>query len=391
MFLIRLIRFLRGYVIFTCSGGFPERFINLCSLNGINLWDAKSVGGVLTVKTTINCYKRIRPCAKKSGMKIKIQKKHGLPFLLQPYIKRKGIAAGMIISAVILVFLYSCIWTIDVTGNEKFTKEQILSIAESYGIYPSSFRYKINPKEIQTDVKSKIKGISWFSVNIDNSHISLEVSESTGSDEIIDYTTPCNIVSGIDGEILSIEAHTGVPVVKPGSAVTKGDLLISGVMEKTDGTPFFVHARGTAVIRRNRNISAEIPYNINAKKITDIKKRYSVSIYGLDIPLGISKSADSENSKNFMLSYRNKTLPVGIITDRYYFLCDEKITLSDNQATLLACLSAFSQEMNIMNNSETEKKEVNAMKNDKSFTFSIDYINHETTGIEKYFEITTTD
>ena len=147
MFLIRFIRFLLGYVVFTCTGGFPERFINLCSLNGINLWDAKSSGGVLSAKTSISCYKNIRRCVRKSGMKIRIRKKCGLPFLIQPYLKRKGIAAGMVISAVMLVFLCSCVWTFDVSGNEKFTDEQILEIAQMYNIRMGSFSKNIDPKK----------------------------------------------------------------------------------------------------------------------------------------------------------------------------------------------------------------------------------------------------
>lgn len=387
MFLIRFIRFLRGYVIFTCSGGFPERFINLCSLNGINLWDAKSVGGVLRAKTTVSCYKTIRICVRKSGMKIRIQQKCGLPFLIQPYIKRKGIAAGMIISAVMLIFLCSCIWTLDVSGNEKFTDEQILSIAEMYDIRIGTFRKSINPKEIQTDIKSKIEGISWFSVNIDGSHASLEVSESSGSDEIIDYSTPCNILSGIDGELLSLEAHTGVPAIKPGSAVTKGALLISGVMEKTDGTPYFVHARGTAVVRTNRNISAEVPYNTNVQKISAVKNRYSVSIFGLRIPPGLKENADSCISRSSMLKFRNTALPVGIITDSYIYKTEENITFSENKAILLACFSLFTQERKIMQNAQTESKNIEVQNNENSVSVSVSYINHETTGIEKYFEV----
>ena len=389
MFLIRLIRFLRGYVIFTCSGGFPERFINLCSLNGISLWDVKSSGGILTAKTSVRCYKNIRPCVKKSGMKIKILKKCGFPFFIRPYIDRKGISVGIAVSAVMLIFLCSCVWTIDVTGNERFTKEQIISIAESYGIYPGAFRKNIDPKEIKTDIKSRFKDISWFSVNINGSHISLEITESTGSDEIIDLTTPCNIVSGIDGELLSLEAHEGTPAIKPGNAVTKGDLLISGVMEKTDGTPYFTHARGTAVIRTNRNISLSIPHNTTVRRFSEVKKYHTVSILGLDIPLGFRKKSENQIRRQNMLDFRNTVLPVGIITDTDFALTEEKTALTHNQAILLSCFSAFGKETEIMQNAKTENKNAIITFSENSTSISINYINHETTGIENYLRVDT--
>ena len=387
MFLIRLIRFLRGYVIFTCSGGFPERFINLCSLNGISLWDVKSSNGILTAKTSIRCYKSIRPCVKKSGMKIKILKKCGFPFFIKPYTERKGIAVGIAVSAIMMIFLCSCVWTIDVTGNERFTKEQILSIAENYGIYPGAFRKNIDPKEIKTDIKSQFRDISWFSVNINGSHISLEITESTGSDEIIDFNTPCNIVSGIDGELLSLEAHEGTPAIKPGNAVTKGDLLISGVMEKTDGTPYFVHARGTAVIRTNRNISLSVPHTTTVRRFSDVKKYHTLSILSLDIPLGFRKNTENQIRRHNMLDFRNTVLPVGIITDTQFLQTEETTVLTKNQSILLSCFSAFTSETEIMKNAKTETKNTKISVTDKSTNISINYINHETTGFENYLKI----
>ena len=38
MFIIRLLRFLLGYVKFEATGVFCERFINLCSYGGIKIW-----------------------------------------------------------------------------------------------------------------------------------------------------------------------------------------------------------------------------------------------------------------------------------------------------------------------------------------------------------------
>ena len=388
MFLIRLIRYLRGYVSFTCQNGFPERFINLCSLNGISLWDVRNTGGSLTAKTSVKCYKNIRPCVKKSGMKIKIKSKTGLPFFIKPYLERKGIAAGILASTVLIILLCSCVWTIDVTGNENFTKNQIIEIAENYGIYPGAFKNNIDAKKIKTDIKSDVRGISWFSVNINGGNVSLEVTESRGSDKIIDIETPCNIVSGIDGEILQIVAHAGTPALKTGNAVTKGDLLISGIVEKPDGSADFVHARGTAVIRTNKNISVNIPHNTVVKNVSGIKKTYTLKLFGLNIPLSFKKASDISFSRNNMLGFRDTVLPVGIRTTNNISLLRDTSGITENRAVLLAFYSAFSKEKELMKNSVTESKTVTVDISNNSATVNIAYINHETTGIENYLSIT---
>ena len=389
MFLIRFFRFLRGYVIFTCTGGFPERFINLCSLSGINLWDAKSSCGVLTAKTTAEGYKRIRQCATKSGMKTKLIKKCGFPFFIRPYKKRKGIAAGVAVAVLMIAYFSSTVWTIEVSGNERFTKEQIIEIAADYGVYPGAFRRNIDIKKIRSRVKSEISGISWFSVNIDGTHVSLEVSETSGTNEIVDRTTPCNIVSGVDGELLKLDCYTGMPVVKPGSAVTKGDLLISGVEEKTDGSAYFVHAKGTAVVRTDKNITVSIPHNINVIKTDRMKQRYVLSIFGAEIPFSLPESADIHNQSRSFLTFRNRILPVGILTDRYFYQKAEQMNLTENQTVLLAIFRAFMQETEIMKNSVTENKTVQLFSDSDSAKVVIDYVNHEKTGMERYFEIDT--
>ena len=82
MLFVHLIRFLCGYVRFRATGGFPERFINLCSRENIPLWDISGGKEVLYAKTTIRGYHRLRSCARKSGMRPRVSERYGLPFLL---------------------------------------------------------------------------------------------------------------------------------------------------------------------------------------------------------------------------------------------------------------------------------------------------------------------
>lgn len=384
MFLLRFFRFLTGYVVFTATGGFPERFINLCSMNNINLWDTKTSDGILTSKTTIGCYKKIRKCAKKSGMKLKAQEKHGFPFIIKPYVQRKGLFAGAIISVILIFVLSSCIWTVSIDGNEKLTDRQIENIIELYGIKIGSFKKNIDIRAVREDIKTKFDTISWFTVNIDGTSLSVKVLESTGNNKILDLTTPCNIISSTDGELVRLEVYTGEPALTIGNAVTKGDLLISGVVENSDGSSDFVHARGNAVVRTKKEINSHIPYSLKCKKISQIKKIYTLSAFSLNIPLGKTEKNTTDRTEKNMLNYNNLSLPLGIITNINITLDETKINLSDNQAILLCEYDTFIQEKELMNNAENEKKTVTIEKNEK-LSITICYINHEKCGIENYF------
>lgn len=387
MLLVRFLRFLTGYVIFGGSGGFPERFFNLCSANGITVWDAKVTNGCLTAKTDIRGYKRIRLCARRSGMRIRIKEKRGMPFLLKPYKKRKGLLAGIAASAVLLVFLNSAVWTVSVDGNEKYTDGQILKIAEDYGIYAGARKKDIDIKQIREDIKTSVPGLSWFSVNMDGCHISLEVSELKGENEIYDRTTPCNIVSQDDGEVIKLDAYEGTPEVSPGSAVTKGDLLISGVTEKADGSAEFVHARGEAIVRMNITSSAEIKTSLPVLRITGNEKIHKLIIFSCEIPLGFKKSSLPVREETYHLKYNGLSLPAGMKIQYYRKEASEKISLSQSEASVLCGYTLFANEKQLMENSETLEKTVTVSASEDGVKAQIGYINHKKTGIEQFFEV----
>lgn len=83
--LLRLIRWSKGYVDFSAYGKFPERFINLTTRNGINVWNLKPVQNGLTATMQVYDYKNIRSIASKSKLRLRVTGRHGLPFYAQRY------------------------------------------------------------------------------------------------------------------------------------------------------------------------------------------------------------------------------------------------------------------------------------------------------------------
>ena len=59
--MLAFIRFIKGYYILTLSGYSPERFFNLCRLNGIILWDIIPYDGYYECKIHNKDYLKINP------------------------------------------------------------------------------------------------------------------------------------------------------------------------------------------------------------------------------------------------------------------------------------------------------------------------------------------
>ncbi len=339
MIVITFLRNLVGYVCFRAYGGFADRFLNLCTSENISLWNIQNVGGRITACTYIKDYLRIRKAAKKSGMRVMCVEKRGLPFFIRQNKKRAGLFVGIAASLIAVFMLSQFTWSISVVGNTTLENEYILEIFEKYGIKVGT---KITKEEIEYAVDMAMKEIetlSWAAVNKKGSVAVIEVREKTQAPQMYDASKPTNLVASEDGVVLSVDVLYGKEEVKPGSAVTKGDLLIGGVVTHRDGTESLIHADGyvKALVRKNGSFS----YNdFTYYSLTDSDSRKVIFFFGIKIPLGKVAVYDFRTEhKSFAESDKN-LLPLGIITEYSASFSTEKTDLSDsvkNKTALFGC------------------------------------------------------
>ena len=102
---LKIIRWLRGYIVFSLSGAFPERFLNLINKRGIRNWDFVPCENGYVGKMFLSDYLRIRPTARKASVKLKVKRREGLPFFVKKYKRRKGLFFGAIAAVLILVLM----------------------------------------------------------------------------------------------------------------------------------------------------------------------------------------------------------------------------------------------------------------------------------------------
>ena len=161
-----LFNFLRGYVGVKASGGFPERFLNLCSRGNIPYWDVCCTNGTVFMRTTPESYKKMRRCAKKAGMRMKTVKKSGLPFWLFKNRVHAGLAVGALCFVLITAALSGRIWTVSVTGCETVPQEDIIEAVGRLGVCPGMRKKQIDTHSAAEEAMSALPEVSWLSVNI---------------------------------------------------------------------------------------------------------------------------------------------------------------------------------------------------------------------------------
>ena len=186
---------------------------------------------------------------------------------------------------------------------------------------------------------SDFEDIGWISINKFGSTAGIEINETVNTPDIIDNSKITNVRATKDGVIKHVTALSGLPQVKAGEAVTKGDLVISGVYQsEVDNKNHFTHAHGTVLAEVKDDIVLNISREQNNKFYTHKKEYKSFYFFGVKIPLYLAKdkgNSDTVTEKSYFMlnSFR---LPIAVIkeTENYYEI--ESKTLEDNELLELA-------------------------------------------------------
>lgn len=165
----------------------------------------------------------------------------------------------------------------------------------------------------------------------------VKIVEAEEKPSLIDDKDYCNIVSDKEAEIVKISAQNGIPVVKPGDIVTKGDMLIAGWLEgKYTGTRY-VHATGEIQAKVWYTKKERIQFNqVLKEKTGNMENKYEIKINNFTINLykTLSKfeNYDTIDTSNKLKIFSNFYLPIELIKRTNYELTEKKITYGIEEA-----------------------------------------------------------
>ena len=341
--IINFLRLIFGFVEFEAKGGFPERFLNLCTVNGITLWQVQNDGVKVKACTPIKAYKNIKKSARNSGMKIKIIRKRGLPFFIKNNRARVGVLVGLLFVICSLALSTCMLWNIEVTGNTKIKSEVLMESLNNNGVRIGVFKSKLDTIAIENKLLDEYKDLSWVSINIFGTKAVLEVKENSEKPEMADDITPMNIVAKKDGQIVLVEGHKGANAVKEGDVVLKGDLLISGVTINADGSEKTIHATGKVFAKTLTNVYGECEAEKKENVLKSSGNKYYLYALGGEIPLFFKCKGEKLYKGEDLLKSTSGELPFGVKWECIGEFRESEINFTENQSGLLALFNCVKE------------------------------------------------
>ena len=121
--MVKFLKYIRGYLRIRVWGFSPERFMNLCSNKGILLWDIVREGESYYMYISLKGFWELRPIAKKTGTRVAVLNRYGLPFSLPGLMKRKVFVLGLFLAVAFWILSSFYIWDIEITGNYQITED----------------------------------------------------------------------------------------------------------------------------------------------------------------------------------------------------------------------------------------------------------------------------
>ena len=359
--LVRIFKCLQGYVKIRVEGYSPERLLNLCNAHKILLWGVENQELIYEMYVSVKDYKRMRPQVKKTRTKIILLEKHGFPFFLHKFRKRKMFFAGILLCVTVIYVLSLFIWNIHLEGNVSQSNEELLQYLESIEVSHGTRKTEIICENIETKLRSQYPNMLWVSAEMRGTRIIIQIKENTDEDIIsnieVKNDEPVSIITEKAGVIESIIVRQGTPVVAEGDEVEAGQTLVEGYYPIKNDAAEIIRYEGVPadadiylIAMDNYQDSFSVTYK---EKIYTDKKRLGIKIilfdkiYEFSPKLPFKQYDKTEDIKEIHIT-ENFYLPFSVELDWYLEYIEEEKEYKKEELAELANFRYLNKYKNIL-------------------------------------------
>lgn len=338
----KIYEYLRGSYTVTARAESVCRALNVLMKNNVPFYGVKAEGGGLVgFCLEPDAFRKYVALTAEMTIEDERVTRRGLFAFASGYKMRIGFFIGAVLCAALLAASSFFVWDINVSGQTGLSEKEILKTLEGYGLYIGAYIPNIDTMRLENELVIDTEELSYASINLRGTVAEVVVRERKEKD-VENISLPSNLVANCDGQIESIEVRGGMPTVKKGQIVKKGQLLVSGVIDSHAVGYRLVRARGEIYARISRSFTAEVPLVREKKSRTGEKKtRVTIRFFAKKINLfsnndiSFEKYDTIEEEKRLCLFDRVE-LPVFIIKTTYSEYVTETEKISEEQALSIA-------------------------------------------------------
>ena len=267
------------------------------------------------------------------------EKDFGVQYFFRNLFFRVGLISACIISLIFLFISQMFVFKIEIYGNDKLSKTEIISELEKLGVNSFTPKSSLNLSKLESELLENMPEISLVSIITKGNSLILNLQEKVINDEYQNVGNFEALKATASGRIKSINLKQGTLKVKVGDIVKEGDILVE---------PYIIDSSGEKrSVKAEAEILAEIwfearvtHYDSSMKTIKTGNKIVKDNIYFLNLPVYVDKKevtfTEYEVSKN-IINLSNFLIPIKIerITCEEITTIKEEIPFEDVKEELI--------------------------------------------------------
>lgn len=256
-------------------GACPETLLERLSQGGIPFWGYEKQDELTgTLWVFVRDRNQVKEYADKSMVEISTQCVQGIIPLVRQMGRRFLLVPILLLLIIIVMYLQTHIWFIQVSGNEVLSEEEILRTLEECDVCFGTKEFDLNL--VKNQMLSRLPELQFITINVQGGTAEVIVRERELRPELFDPAGPRNIVASKSGLIQEISAVQGDPQIQPGDLVEAGQMLISGVTD-LEKTIVLSRAEGEIYAKTWSDETAVLPKN-SVKKFYTGEKSIRISL-----------------------------------------------------------------------------------------------------------------
>ena len=269
-----LINCLKGIYTIRAEGRFPERILNIASTSGIYVRDVRRENENAIVFCAGKKGGEKLLTSQLEGLTLTLVESYGLPIVIKKYRKRVLLTFLPIIFLAVTCVYSLFVWRVEIEGGDKKLQKKVLSVISENGVYVGALKHKIDHYEIKRNAILEIDDLSWLWVDVRGTSAKVKIRARSPKPALNPIHEPADVVATHSGLIEKMQVYCGVPLLKEGQSVEKGQTLITGVFrsENENIPTYYHHASGNVILRLYEKKTVIIPKTTIKKTPTGNKK-----------------------------------------------------------------------------------------------------------------------
>lgn len=329
-------------VRFTARNGSPEMLLTDAAAQGIHLYGISARPGGFCAHCAAWQYRRLAAFARHRRVRLRVEKRKGLYFLLRPLLRRKGLWVGLAAWGLVLVWLQGFIWAVDDSSLTTGQRARAGAVLRSCGLQPGTV---VTEELLRTGEYALLESgeFSWVSLNFEKGRLAVEAAPARARPEIAAGTLH-GLRAKCNGTVLRTNLASGTMLVVPGQTVEAGQGLIGTARSERDGTLIFAPAAGTVVAQLEWETNQSIPLAETLPQLTGANKaNYRLFFAGHSAALSPSAS-DGDGpcrTRHLQLEVFGLPLPCAVEETTFYAQQQKTMYRTEAQALTLARLQGL--------------------------------------------------